>query len=197
VAAGRADIFPRADRSCNVRPFTLVAQSSGAKEDGGARFDPASWDQIVRQHDRRVMLSVLALGLHADRARDIVQAAWMRLFEKDREGALAAAEFPALAIAQARFLALDELRRQSKEAQQRGGLAEAAKTPAATDTERAMLGREQLARAAAVLAGLTPTAQRLLRLLYAEPPVPYPDAAAELGLSLQRVRQIMCETRKN
>jgi RNA polymerase sigma-70 factor (ECF subfamily) len=181
----------------------LVARGSseadgkaGGEARDDAKHDRASWDRIIRQHDRRVLLSVLALGLRPDRARDVVQAAWMRLIEKERDGMLTAPEFPAIAIAQARFLALDELRRQLKE-QQRSGLGDAVETvDAAADAERAMLGREQLARATAVLAQLPPTAQRLFRLLYAEPPVPYAEAAAQLGLSLQRVRQIMCEARK-
>jgi RNA polymerase sigma-70 factor (ECF subfamily) len=181
----------------------LVARGSseakgeaGGHARGGATSDRTSWDSVIRQHDRCVLLSVLAIGLRPDRARDVVQAAWMRLIEKERDGMLTTPEFPAIAIAQARFLALDELRRQVKE-QQRSGLGEAAETVDATaDAERAMLGREQLERATAVLAQLPPTAQRLFRLLYAEPPVPYGEAAAKLGLSLQRARQIMCEARK-
>jgi RNA polymerase sigma-70 factor (ECF subfamily) len=189
-------MFSRHDRSCGVRTFTLVAQPPTPPRDD-ARFDRASWDQIIRQHDHRVMLSVLALGLRPDRARDIVQAAWMRLIEKDHDGALLTAEFPALAITQARFLGLDELRRQVKETQQQNGVSEAADAQTTcADAERALLSREQLARASAVLAELPPSTQRLFRLLYAEPPMPYAQAAAELGLSLQRTRQIMCEARK-
>lgn len=181
-------MFSRQDRSRDVRTFTLVTDPPTPP-----RFDRASWDLIIRQHDHRVLLSVLALGLRPDRARDIVQATWIRLIEKDRSGALLSAEFPALAIVQARFLALDELRRQVKETQHQTGAADSVE---ALDAERAMLNREQLARASAVLAELPPSAQRLFRLLYAVPPMPYDKAAAELGLSLQRARQIMCEARK-
>src|SRR5258708_7367275 len=69
------------------------------------------WDDAIRRHDRSVYLSVLALGLQPDRAREIVQAAWTRLIEQHGRGALAELELPGLAIRQARFLALDELRR--------------------------------------------------------------------------------------
>ncbi|MGE0546935.1 MAG: hypothetical protein AB7O24_04950 [Kofleriaceae bacterium] len=34
---------------------------------------PAGWDDPIRRHDRNVYLSVLALGLPPDRARDIAQ----------------------------------------------------------------------------------------------------------------------------
>lgn len=76
----------------------------------------ADWDAAIRQHDRRVYLSVLALGLSADRAREISQATWTRLIEQHGRGALAKLELPGLAIRQARFLALNELRRAHREA---------------------------------------------------------------------------------
>ena len=46
------------------------------------------WDDAIRRHDRRVYLSVLALGLTPDRAREVVQAAWTRLMEQHASGAL-------------------------------------------------------------------------------------------------------------
>jgi RNA polymerase sigma-70 factor (ECF subfamily) len=155
----------------------------------------SAWDQLIRLHDRRVFLSVLALGVRADRARDVVQTTWTRLMEKDRRGEISRDDLPALAVAQARFLALDELRRASEE-KRRAGAPEPPLGRDDADAERLLLGKEQLERAAAALATCSPSAQKLFRLLYADRPLSYVQAAAELGLSLQRVRQIVCEVRK-
>src|SRR5690349_3272535 len=73
------------------------------------------WDDAIRRHGHRVYVSVLALGLSADRAREIVQAAWTRLIEQHAAGALVELDFPGLAIRQARFLALNELQRKKVE----------------------------------------------------------------------------------
>jgi hypothetical protein len=40
------------------------------------------WDDAIRCHDRRVYLSVLALGLAPERAREVTQAAWARSSSK-------------------------------------------------------------------------------------------------------------------
>jgi RNA polymerase sigma-70 factor (ECF subfamily) len=157
------------------------------------RVDRAEWDRIIRAHDRRVFLSVLALGVRADRARDVVQATWTRLMEKDERGELTRENLAGLAVAQARFLALDELRRAGEELRHAEAPPE---RPDEVDAERLLLGRERLERAAVALASCPPSAQSLFKLIYAEPPRGYAQAAAELGLSLQRVRQLMCELRK-
>ena len=42
-----------------------------------------------------------------------------------------------------------------------------------------------------------PTARKVFRLVYATPGGTVSQAAKEVGLSLQRVRQILCETRRH
>jgi hypothetical protein len=110
-------------------------------EETGPRGDP--WDDAIRCHDRRVYLSVLALGLAPERAREVTQAAWTRLMEQQRRGALAEIELPGLAIRQARFLALNELERSRVE---RRVLAAVPDPPEAPDTERLVGGREEIER---------------------------------------------------
>jgi hypothetical protein len=56
------------------------------------------WDDAIRQHDRRVYLSVLALGLPPDRAREVTQQTWTRLMEQHAQGKLGQLELPGLAI---------------------------------------------------------------------------------------------------
>lgn len=152
------------------------------------------WDAIVRAHDRRVLLLLLAMGLRFDRARELAQATWLRLWEQHQGGKLPRLEFPGLALQQARFLGLDELRRQrAHDGIERTFLEVEAPT---ADPERIVIGRQELALVQRALAECPPSSQRLFRLLYEQPALSHAEAAARLGLSVQRVRQVLCEVRK-
>ena len=151
-----------------------------------------SWDQAIRTHDRQVYLSVLALGLAPDRAREIAQAAWTRLIEQHARGVLASVELPGLAIRQARFLAFNELRRGRTEARTLAAVPDDTPGP---DVERIAASRQEVERVLAALATCSPNARKVFRIVYATPGGSAATAAKQLGLSLQRVRQILCETR--
>jgi RNA polymerase sigma-70 factor (ECF subfamily) len=153
---------------------------------------PELWDAAIRQYDRRVYLSVLALGLAPDRAKEIAQSAWTRLMEKHAEGSIGELELPGLAIRQARFLALNEHARVKAE---KRVLAAVPDAPPSADVERAVASKAELARVLAALATCSPTARKVFRLVYATPGGDAASAARTIGLSLQRVRQILCETR--
>ncbi len=152
---------------------------------------PDLWDDAIRRHDRQVYLSVLALGLPPDRAREVAQATWTRLIEQHAKGALEQLELPGIAIRQARFLALNEHQRNRAELRVLATVPE----PTQADPDRAIESREQLARVLAALEGCSPTARKIFRLVYAVPGGSAQSAAQAVGLSLQRVRQILCETR--
>jgi len=151
----------------------------------------AVWDDAIRKHDRQVYLSVLALGLAPDRAREVTQAAWTRLIEQHAQGKLDQIDLPGLAIRQARFLALNEYQRTKVELRV---LAAVPDTPP-PDPERALASRQELERVLAALATCSPMARKVFRLVYATPGGSAASAAQAVGLSLQRVRQILCETR--
>jgi len=157
-------------------------------------IQPFPWDDAIRQHDRKVYLSVLALGIPPDRAREVVQNAWTRLLEQHAKGALDDLELPGLAIRQARFIALNELARAKVEKRVLAAVPEPSPPP---DGERVVANRAQLDQVLAALATCSPTARSVFRLIYATPGGTAAAAAAELGLSLQRVRQILCETRSH
>jgi len=150
------------------------------------------WSAAIRAHDRRVYLSVLALGLPPERAREIAQAAWTRLMEQHASGALAELELPGLAIRQARFLAFNELKRTKVELRALAAVPEGQAVP---DVERVVASRQQIDRILDALAGCSPNARHVFRIVYATPGGTAQLAAKEVGLSLQRVRQILCETR--
>jgi DNA-directed RNA polymerase specialized sigma24 family protein len=150
------------------------------------------WTEAIRAHDRRVYLSVLALGVPPERAREIAQSAWTRLIEQHGRGALGELELPGLAIKQARFLALNELKRSKVELR---ALAAVPDGQPAADVERVVASREQIDRVLGALATCSATARAVFRIVYATPGGTAQRAAQEVGLSLQRVRQILCETR--
>jgi len=153
----------------------------------------AVWDDAIRLHDRRVYLSVLALGLPPDRAREVTQQTWTRLMEQHAQGKLDQLELPGLAIRQARFYALNEHQRSRTELRVLAAVPE----PAAPDPERALASRQELERVLAALATCSPMARKVFRLVYATPNGNAASAAQAVGLSLQRVRQILCETRSH
>ena len=152
------------------------------------------FDDAIRRHDRRVYLSVLALGLPPDRAREIAQMTWTRLMEQHAKGALGELDFPGLAIRQARFLALNEHARARTE---KRVLAAVPDAPGQPDVDRVVASRQELGRVLDALATCSPTARKVFRLVYATPDGSAARAAQEIGLSLQRVRQILCETRSH
>jgi len=164
------------------------------RQRGAPPVDAGLWGERVRAHGHTVMVSLLALGLTPERAREIAQATWLRLIEQEAAGALGTIELPGLAIRQARFLALDAIRR---DAADRRRLADALEVDPSSDDaiERRLAGRQELALVRQVLARCSPNAQRLFHLLYGRG-LSAVEAASELGLSVQRARQIVCETRK-
>jgi RNA polymerase sigma factor (sigma-70 family) len=155
---------------------------------------PEIWDDAIRRHGHRVYVSVLALGLTPDRAKEIVQATWTRLMEQHAVGSLVELDFPGLAIRQARFLALNEMQRRKVEMRVLASVPEAAPEP---NVERVVASREQIDRMLDALQTCSPTARKVFRLVYATPGGTCATAAQEIGLSLQRVRQILCETRNH
>jgi RNA polymerase sigma factor (sigma-70 family) len=158
---------------------------------------PLEWSEAIARHDHKVFVSLLALGIPPERARDLAQATWARLLERHARGELPQLELPGLAIRQARFLALDDLRRRGVERRQLEDAAATADIVSESNPEAELASRQRLDRALGALAACSQTAQSLFRLLYVPPARSHEEAAAELGLSLQRIRQILCETRKH
>lgn len=163
--------------SCHVEPM---------------QTEKAAWDDAIRRHDRRVYLSVLAMGVTPDRAREVVQATWARLMEQHASGAIVQLEFPGLAIRQARFIALNDLQRRKIEMRVLSSLPESTPAP---EVERVVASRQEIERVLDALGTCSSTAKQVFRLVYATPGGNCASAAKMLGLSLQRVRQILCETR--
>jgi RNA polymerase sigma factor (sigma-70 family) len=158
---------------------------------GLSRTPTVDWDAAVRAHNPRVVASLLALSVPIHQADELASQAWARLIEQERAGELAEIKLPGLAIKQARFLALSWLKVSQREVSLGDEVGQAAGDP-----ERALIARRDVEIALRVLATCSPSAQAVFRLLYDDPPPPHEVVAQRVGLSVQRVRQILCEVRK-
>lgn len=160
--------------------------------------DSRAWSALVQRHNARVMVALLARGVRVDRAKDIAQEAWMRLVEQQRHGKLQRLQLPGLAIAQATFLALENARREAS-ARRHDPIDEplvaASLADPRDDAESRMLTEERVDRALEVLSGCSRSAREVFRLAYGGEGLSHAEVARRVGLSLQRVRQILCEVR--
>jgi len=181
------------DERPHLRPVPEQGEEPDA-DTAGLDFSER-WDRQIREHGHQVFLSVLAMGHRPDRAREIVQATWTRLMEQDRAGNVRPGSVLGLAITQARFLALDARRRDARDVTNvdvDDGVDIAAPT---ASPEEVVLSRDELERVRVALADCSASAQKVFRLAYTPPPRGQKEIAAELGLSVQRVRQVLSETR--
>lgn len=152
--------------------------------------DRHAWNQLVARHDRRVWVSLLAMGAAPDVAAEVVQETWLRLYERCTEGRLDHLKLPGLAVVQARFLYLHRVGRLARESDEEVP-DEADLTP---DAERRMAASEELQRVMEALEACTPRQRELMRAVYEEGATAA-EAASRFGLSVQRVRQSVCEIR--
>jgi len=154
------------------------------------------WDAAVRAHNARVVASLLALSVPLDHAEELASQAWARLIEQQRAGQLPEIRMPGLVMKQARFLALNWLKARGREPGLADGGGADDAVAAGVDPESALIARNEVAIALRVLAGCSPSAQAVFRHVYDHPPPSHDVVAQRVGLSVQRVRQILCEVRK-
>ncbi|NBD07991.1 MULTISPECIES: RNA polymerase sigma factor [Corallococcus] len=161
--------------------------------------DRAAWDALIARHQRRVVVSLLARGLRVDRAQELAQETWARLIQQQQRGLLAELRLPHLALTQASFLASDEARRARRESVD-GTVEDLPERQQPVDptqsAEKRLLSEEQLARARDALEQVSPSARNVFLLACDGQGLPHAEVASRVGLSVQRVRQILCEVRK-
>jgi len=157
-----------------------------------------AWDEIVRRHSHRVRLALLARGVPLEAAQDLVQEVWLRLIRQQRAGRLQSLTLPGLAVAQAGWLAREEGRTKSR---REAILSSTSNThddvdddPGANPEERA-IRRERLDRIRKVLDGSPARARQIFLAVYGPEGRGHAEVARDLGISVQRVRQTLCEVR--
>jgi RNA polymerase sigma-70 factor (ECF subfamily) len=197
-ATSRASV-PADDRSLATSRASVPADDRSLARRALAGESEA-WNALIARYDHRVVVSLLARGVRIDRAKDLAQEAWIRLIEQQRAGRLTHLQLPGLAIAQAAFLSLEAARRDGSRGELLPLDSELSRAtdlvdPAA-DAEARLLTSERVERAERVLAGFAPNARDVFRLTYGSEGLAHAEVAKRVGLSLQRVRQILCEVRK-
>jgi RNA polymerase sigma-70 factor (ECF subfamily) len=157
-----------------------------------------AWDALVLRHQRRVVVSLLARGIPMDRAKELAQETWLRLFEQCRRGKLESLTLPGLAIRQAHFLAMEDLRRDRREVPRLPlDVAALEAVPSGEpDPEARALGREAAERARLVVSTCSANARKIVELAYGDETLSHREIAERVGLSLQRVRQTIHEVRR-
>ncbi len=151
------------------------------------------WEGLIRLYDPSVFLSLLASGVRPLAARELCHDTWSRLYEQWREGRLDVLALPGLAITQARFLALDANRRA------RGPRVELEHAmehpdPHASPEDR-VAAKQLVGRVEVALEACPKRARALFELSMTHPDVPQAELAERSGISLQRLRQSLCEVR--
>jgi RNA polymerase sigma-70 factor (ECF subfamily) len=181
------------------RPEACGGLSDGELAARALAGEAEAWNEIVRRHSHRVLVSLLARDVPLELAEDLTQEAWLRLIQRQREGRLDHMQLPGLVIAQARWLALEAERTRRRREQIAGtprplGAAEALADSAA-GPDRVTADRDRLERLCRELERCPARARDVFVAVYGPRGQSHEDVARELGLSLQRVRQIVCEIR--
>lgn len=176
-------------------PLGLLTRD--ADEDKVVRIPRVDWDTQMRRYGRRVIVSLIARGIAPERAKELAQDAWLRVIQAHRHGKLEQLKLPGVVVTQANFLALDDRRRSEKKY-----------TFDALDStrddlhgdghelEEQLAARHQLRKIQAVVSASHPNAKRVFELWYGGHGHSATEIADELGISVQRVRQITCELRQ-
>lgn len=147
------------------------------------------WTERVAAHGHRVLVALLANGLSLADAQDAAQEAWARVIAKAKAGQLPVIELPGLVVQQAMFLHLSRARRE------RLLVPDSGEAGVQASAEDQVAAARELARARTLLAQEKPPVQRIFQLAYGEPARSHEEIGREVGLSTQRVRQVLCEVR--
>lgn len=162
----------------------------------------AAWDEVLRRHRHHVVVALLARGVPLEDAEDLAQEAWTRLIEQARSGRLERLSLPWLAIAQAGWLALEASRTKARHAAIAGAPVSLETHPDALevkdqslDPAEQTLQRDRVRVIEQELARCSKRAQDIFHAVYGSDAKSHADVAKELGMSVQRVRQTLCEVR--
>lgn len=95
--------------------LTLTVVKPLPDDPGASRQTPVlpsvEWSGHIARHAHKVTLCLLAMGLPYERVSELNQEVWLKLYEQHVSGAIERLELPGLALTQARYLGLAELRR--------------------------------------------------------------------------------------
>jgi RNA polymerase sigma factor (sigma-70 family) len=136
-----------------------------------------AWSVLVARHSPRMYAVARSFALDQQTAEDLVQTAWLRLLDRADQLRDPQALGPWLCM-----IVRNEARRLTVRRREIPTLTPIESRPAPTDGVDARLLRDERDRMLRLaFADLGPECQQLLRLLLADPPLPYDEIAAALG----------------
>ena len=153
----------------------------------------SKWEELIRQFDQVVFLSLLAAGIRPRAARELCQDTWARLYEQWAMGKLDILKLPGLAVVQARLLAMEEHRRSARNASLDAKALEQPDPRPSLDEQLRV--RQTVDTVSDALSACSPRAQALFEMVMMNPEVPHRALAEQSGISVQRLRQTLCEVR--
>jgi RNA polymerase sigma-70 factor (ECF subfamily) len=184
-------------------PVARTAEPSAAGADAWAAVverarlgERGAWDQLILRYNPLVLAVFVRMAIAVARGQELSQEVWLRLFCKARDGALAQLVMPGLALREARYRALDELRGRGAEESlddRREALGDEPADPAPS-AEAQVASRDELERLRRVLSALPPRQREVLQLALVQG-VPHAQIAQQLGISEQRSKQTLTEAR--
>ena len=155
--------------------------------------DREAWGELIARYNGLIQSALRGRGVSADRARELAQETWARLMAQQRRGVLRELRLPMLALAQAAFLAMHDARAQRLR-EESNVIPLDLKDPAPSIESR-LVSRQLLARAQTALAKLSPRQRDIFIRTHSDPDTAHAEVAQAVGLSVQRVRQILWEVR--
>lgn len=124
-----------------------------------------------------------------------MQETWLKLFEKHQRGELAQLELPGLAIRQALFIASDVARKTRAQATQSIEAQDDRTSPEPNPVD-IMIARQELGAARGVIAGLPERQRTIFEWHFRNASQSHEATAAALQISVQHLRQTLCDIRK-
>ena len=178
-------IKPRSRDSSALDPATVEAARTG---------DRAAWSTVVARYHTRVVSIFIGYAIAHARATELSQDVWLKLFLRARQGLIEVLSLPGLAIREARYRALDELRglRRSGPVADLDSVPLEAPEPSA---EEQASRKSELHQARRMLRAL-PKRQKQVMLLAAVRGTPHAEVAAQLGISTVRAKQTLSDARQ-
>ena len=152
--------------------------------EAAVRGERVAWDGIVERYTPLLLSVVRGYRLRDDDLRDVAQTVWLRLVE--HLGSLREPRaLPMWIITTAKNESVRVLKSRARTSPFSSVYEDEADVPQAADTEdldAALLRDERRTALLAAFAELSDRDRELLTLLVADPPVPYSDISARLGM---------------
>ncbi len=165
-------------------------EAADSSESSALAGDRSAWNALIRRHNHRVVIGLIARSIAPARAQDLAQEAWARLIRQADLGRIQSLVLPGLVIRQALFLATS-VDRVDMSPQAADVVELTTQSP-----EEQFLTAEKLARVRQRIQKMPDRHQEIFRLLAEDSWRSHAEISERVGLSLQRVRQIICEVRK-